>query len=786
MVSVKRLVLILLFFTAPILAEEITIQFKWYNKFQFAGYHAAQHQGYFEEEGLTVTLLEGGPHINHLHHLINDSSQYVTLGSESINSLALGSPVIIVASVFQHSPEVLMTLKKREITEIAQFKDENLMLADSSISGQIEAMLIKNALMPTDYRKQPYDGDVNKLIDQTVLAMYGYVSNEPYQLYQLGHAVDIFAPQDYGIDFYGDSLATTQSELDNHPERVASVRRAVIRGWNYALEHQEEIIDYILSLPTINPMPYDKDHQRYEASKTAELIDAKRIPLGYSSPDRWAAMFDTFNEFTGGQAVFSEASIYDEFYQDRSWIGRTLIAATIGLTLILVLYFWNRTLKMRLNRAVHNLQKVAFEDALTTMKNRSAMILFFEECRAKHKKNRYLAIIDIAELQKYNKTQGFQKADELIQQVARIVTVFARQGGHCYSLYGGKFAFICKASNQAEFEARVAKLAVNISAQISSIRLYFGGIKLEFGLDNSTLTTRSELALQRAKEMKSTELIFFNDTIAEEIELREQLLLQVKEGLIKQEFEAYYQPKIDSHDNKIKGLEALVRWNHPQQGLLRPAAFLPIVERSKELMMALENHIFETIMAQANTLIRYFSEESDFRLSINLSSIQFSRNFLVRDLLAVCQRFDVAPRYIEFELTESSMLENLETAIVISNQLQDAGFHVALDDFGTGYSSLSYLQNLPVNVIKLDYSFVKKLPHDERSGYVVEHIISLAHKLGLKIVAEGVEEQEQLVYLSRLGVDLVQGFYFYKPMPIEAVCKLPILILKPSTANDVY
>ena len=130
----------------------------------------------------------------------------------------------------------------------------------------------------------------------------------------------------------------------------------------------------------------------------------------------------------------------------------------------------------------------------------------------------------------------------------------------------------------------------------------------------------------------------------------------------------------------------------------------------------------------------------------------------------------------EFELTESSMLEDLDLAIDISNQLQQSGFHVALDDFGTGYSSLSYIQNLPVNVIKLDYSFVKKIPQDIRSGFVVEHIISLAHKLGLIIVAEGVEEANQLDYLGNLNVDMIQGFYFFKPMPIDKICQLDLAV----------
>lgn len=762
----------LLLYCSSVLAEPISIHLKWYHKFQFAGYYAAQQQGYFKDEGLEVTLIEGGPQNNHLHQLINNSSQYAVLGSESINSLALGSPVIIVASVFQHAPEVLMTRAEDQINNLSQLRGKTLMLADAALAGQIDAMLNKNGLPSTSYNKFPYDGDVNKLINKSVDAIYGYVSNEPYQLAQLGQKVSIFSPQDYGIDFYGDSLATTQSELNNHPNRVASVRRAVIRGWNYAVKHPDKIIQIILALDTVNPKPFNLSHQKFEAQKTIELIDSNSIPIGYTSPDRWTAMFDTFNEVTNGQAIFSQDAIYDEFYQDDAWVKHTILGSITAFILIILLYIWNRTLKSKLDFAMQKLEKEAFEDTLTGMKNRSAMMLFFEECRSKNRSNRYLAIVDIAQLQKINKSQGFQIADDLIRNVANIINRYANKQSHCYSLYGGKFAFITSAQNHEEFKQNIDLLLKTINQNINNIKLHSGGIKLDFALDNSALATRFEQALQHSKGLKSNKLVFFSNTIVEAIEARENLLTMVSNGIKGDEFVAYYQPKLCSKSGKIKGLEALVRWQHPQRGLLRPGEFLPIVETSKDLMLTLENHIFNKVISEAPSLIDYFKDTSGFRISINLSSIQFNRDYLVKELTNICQQYQVNSKYIEFELTESSMLEDLDCAILISNQLQAAGFHVALDDFGTGYSSLAYLQNLPVNVVKLDYTFVKKIPHDIRSGYVVEHIILLAHKLGLTIVAEGVEQEEQLEYLKNLKVELIQGFYFYKPMPLAEVTKL--------------
>ena len=584
----------------------------------------------------------------------------------------------------------------------------------------------------------------------------------------------MFRPQDFNINFYGDSLVTSQAELDDNPRRVAAIRRAIIRGWSYAIKNPDEVITHILSRPTNNPMPFDIEHQRFEAQATIDLIDANRIPIGHSSPDRWAAMFDTFNQVNNGQAVFNPNSIYNEFHRDHNWIQYFFISLAIAISLIAMLYFWNRTLKTRLDVAIQSLEKAVFEDNLTSMKNRSALILFIEECRIKQKKDEYLAILDISGLQKINKEKGFRKADQIIRRVAEGLTEHRFKSSKVYSLYAGKFAVVAKSNKYEKFENNINNLVAKITQDLNIISLRSGAVKLDLALDNSSLTTRAELALQHAKDTSAKALVFFDQSFSERIEIREALLADVLRGIDNNEFVPYYQPKIDYKTGKIQGVEALVRWIHPKQGLLLPGYFLPVVETAPEIMNKLEVTIFNAIMAEAPTLITYFSKNSDFRISINLSSIQFNRTNLVNDLLEGCKFHGVHPKHIEFELTESLMLENLNMAIEISGQLQAAEFSVVLDDFGTGYSSLAYIQNLPVNVIKLDYSFVKKIPADKRSGFVVEHIISLAHKLNLEIVAEGVEEKIQLDYLGKLGVDLIQGFYFYKPMPLVDLCTLTL------------
>ncbi|EAQ65948.1 diguanylate cyclase (GGDEF domain) [Marinomonas sp. MED121] len=246
----------LLFIPSLLWADPINIHLKWFHKFQFAGYYAALEQGYFAEEGLDVNLIEGDPNNNQIHQLLNKQSHYAVLGSEVIHSLSLGSPLIIVTSIFQHAPEVLITRAEDNVQNLAELNGKQLMLSNESISGQINAMLFKAGVDTSSYIKHPYDGDINKLISKKVFAMNAYISNEPYQLMQLKQAFTVFSPLDYGIDFYGDSLVTTQSELSKHPQRVASIRRAVIRGWNYAIKHPDEMIQSILAYKTLNPSPY--------------------------------------------------------------------------------------------------------------------------------------------------------------------------------------------------------------------------------------------------------------------------------------------------------------------------------------------------------------------------------------------------------------------------------------------------------------------------------------------------------------------------------------------------
>jgi EAL domain-containing protein (putative c-di-GMP-specific phosphodiesterase class I) len=235
-------------------------------------------------------------------------------------------------------------------------------------------------------------------------------------------------------------------------------------------------------------------------------------------------------------------------------------------------------------------------------------------------------------------------------------------------------------------------------------------------------------------------------------------------GLERHQFLLHYQPQVDVTSGQVVGVEALVRWQHPQFGMVVPDRFIPIAEETG-LILPLGAWVLEAAVEQ---LAAWESQGlRGLRMAINLSARQLRDNGLLPVIEAVLGRYGVRAEQIELEITESAAMENAERTAAILLQLRAMGVGLAIDDFGTGYSSLSYLKRLPVGTLKIDRSFVMDIERDENDAAICTATISLAHSLGLSVVAEGVETAAQLEYLKKLGCDLAQGYYFSKPMPAE-------------------
>lgn len=236
----------------------------------------------------------------------------------------------------------------------------------------------------------------------------------------------------------------------------------------------------------------------------------------------------------------------------------------------------------------------------------------------------------------------------------------------------------------------------------------------------------------------------------------------LRRGLERDEFEVYYQPQVSLNSGKLVGIEALVRWRHPQKGLISPAQFIPIAEETG-LIIPLGRWVLRKACEQLRAW--QLAGLPQLPVAVNLSACQFSEPRLVEHIVQILKETDLDPRYLELEITESTMVKDVSATIAILKELKELGIKTALDDFGTGYSSLSYLRQFPLDVLKIDQSFVRNITTISENRTIIEATIQMAHKLNLRVVAEGVETFKELKFLSDQGCDVVQGYLFSHPVP---------------------
>jgi EAL domain-containing protein (putative c-di-GMP-specific phosphodiesterase class I) len=279
------------------------------------------------------------------------------------------------------------------------------------------------------------------------------------------------------------------------------------------------------------------------------------------------------------------------------------------------------------------------------------------------------------------------------------------------------------------------------------------------------LLANADAAMYRAKERGRNTFQFYTADLNARATERLKLEYALHRALSQSEFELWYQPKVELANGRLHGAEALLRWRHPELGLVSPAVFIPIAEESS--LMA---GIGEWVLNTACSDVRRWVEAGLFagRMAVNLSGRQFKFANIAEQVQGILQRSGLDSRWLELEVTESVAMDEERGMVEVLKQLRTLGLQLAIDDFGTGYSSLSYLKRLPVQVLKIDQSFVAGLPGNADDGAITSAIVSIAKSLGLKVVAEGVETVEQQQFLAGLGCEYGQGYLFGKPMPADA------------------
>ena len=430
--------------------------------------------------------------------------------------------------------------------------------------------------------------------------------------------------------------------------------------------------------------------------------------------------------------------------------------------------------------AEDQLRFIATHDSLTDLPNRS---MFNEGLRhALHQGSRYnrgiaVMFIDIDRFKVVNDTLGHSAGDRLLQDCARRLTECLRESDTVARLGGDEFVVMVE-----NFTAPKDAIAIAQKILTGLARPFFVdgqeflmsasiGISTfpDDGKDTETLLKNADIAMYRAKDQGRNNYQFYSAHMNKHTFERLAMESSLRRAVERNEFLLHYQPKLDLRTGAIAGVEALVRWQHPDWGMVSPAQFIPLAEESG-LIVQIGEWVLKTACEQNK---RWRDEGiAPLRVAVNLSARQFMQKTLLGDVARIIAQSGLTPDCLELEITESLVMTNPEHATETLHKLKAMGISLSIDDFGTGYSSLAYLKRFPIDCVKIDRSFIKDIPIEADDMAITKGIIALGHSLRLKIIAEGVETKEQQDFLRSNGCDEMQGFLFSKPLPAEQITAL--------------
>jgi len=383
-----------------------------------------------------------------------------------------------------------------------------------------------------------------------------------------------------------------------------------------------------------------------------------------------------------------------------------------------------------------------------------------------------LLFIDLDGFKPVNDTYGHSIGDLVLEQVGQRLKAMSR-GKDVVARVGGDEFLLLLSNVQAE-EA-VAQVAARLIQGLSHpyavegrevmISCSVGIAMYPDGCSHAKLIARADAAMYASKRAGGSNHCFYSTAMDADAEAQFNLLRDLRKAIAAKEFELFYQPKIDSKSGKVTAVEALLRWKHPTRGVLLPSVFIPIAERFG-LIGQIGNWVIEDACRQSRA---WRDKGLRMRVAINLSAHQMRQDDIVERITGALQQYKIHPSLLTCEITESAAMEDTKTTQATFRRLGELGTHLSIDDFGTGYSSLAYLRKLPAEELKIDRQFIMDLEHSADARAVVDAVIKLAHALGLKVVAEGVENQRQQQVLVQMGCDELQGFLFAKPMSGRAL-----------------
>ena len=499
------------------------------------------------------------------------------------------------------------------------------------------------------------------------------------------------------------------------------------------------------------------------------------LKSGRHNADFYRAMWETIHRTGKWQGEVWDRRKNDEIYP--KWLTITAVKGDNGAVTHYVGSHVDITERKAAEDEVKNL---AFYDPLTRLPNRRLLLDRLDHALASSTRSGRegaLMFIDLDNFKTLNDTLGHNMGDLLLQHVAQRLGSCVREGDTVARLGGDEFVVLLEdlskdtqeAAAQTEAIGEKILATLNQTYQLATHEYHSTpsiGATLftdhQFGVD--VLFKQADIAMYQSKKAGRNTLRFFDPQMQDTVNARSALESELHKALENQQFQLYYQIQVDDSHRPL-GAEALIRWVHPEHGLVSPAQFIPLAEETG-LILPIGQWVLETACAQIKA---WQQEEStrDLVLAVNVSARQFRQADFVAQVQAIVQHHAINPKRLKLELTESLLQENIEDTIAVMDALKEIGVRFSLDDFGTGYSSLQYLKRLPLDQLKIDRSFVRDIATDSSDKAIVRTIIAMAHSLNLDVIAEGVETEEQRQFLLDTGCTKYQGFMFSKPVPLE-------------------
>ncbi|HGT1504321.1 TPA: EAL domain-containing protein [Clostridioides difficile] len=609
----------------------------------------------------------------------------------------------------------------------------------------------KNSIKGKKYVSSPYVDEVNKSIKKIAISV-PLLNNDKvvgvlYCTYNINTLMKLI-----NISFYENNSISYVVKNDGtiilHPQGDSLSKNI------YKLLEQDNDIQEVNRLK--------KELQENKTGATVLNMLEERRYLGYATMDNGNSENNYIKDWN---LIFSIPETV-VFSNSKQIINRAVYAVLSIVLIFVAIIFYIIYIKKSNEKEILSL---AYEDKVTYIGNQNK---FYRECSKylldKPSLNYIIVYFDINNFKMINDTFGYEFGDNLLITIAKALKEELTEGEVYARLSSDYFAIFCDYKNgRNKIIRKLDNIRSNIESNLSivfEISLCVGIYFVEEGeVDIQKAVNKANMARSVAKG-KNINYAIYNEDVRNKLSEESMILDDIKIALVKNQFEVYYQPKFSLVTGEMIGSEALIRWNHPEHGFISPAVFIPIAEKSK-LILKIGRFVFERV---CNDLYEWKKQGKKIvPVSVNLSRVELYQPDIVKFINKTIKMYNLSSDFIEIEITETVAINELNILKNVLNELRTYGFSISMDDFGTGYSSISCLRDMPIDILKLDKSFLGGIEHDERSRNIAKSIVSLAKSLDLVVIIEDVESKEQAELMKQFGCDLVQGFYFARPMPAK-------------------